>query len=382
MPAASARSSSVKVPLLDLTAQYQSIAPELEAALLGIARSGRYILGPEVEALEQELARYCGTAAAVGVSSGSDALLIALMALEVGPGDEVITTPYTFFATAGAISRMGARPVFADIDPATYNIDPARVASAITPRTKAIIAVHLYGQCADMTAILAAAGPIPVIEDAAQAIGAEHLGGRAGGFGWCGTLSFFPSKNLGTLGDGGMVVASDQNLAEKLRILRNHGSQPKYYHPMIGGNFRLDAIHAAVLRVKLPHLDDWTRQRQANAALYREIFARHGLLGQVTLPTEKESRHIYNQFVIRVEASRRDALRAYLTDHRVGSEIYYPLPLHLQPCFASLGLRPGTFPHSERAAQETIALPIYPELKPAGQEYVVERIAGFFAGKS
>jgi dTDP-4-amino-4,6-dideoxygalactose transaminase len=242
--------------------------------------------------------------------------------------------------------------------------------------------VHLYGQCADMTAILAAAGPIPVIEDAAQAIGAEHHGKRAGGFGWCGALSFFPSKNLGTLGDGGMVVASDQKLVEKLRILRNHGSQPKYYHPLIGGNFRLDAIHAAVLRVKLPHLDDWTRQRQANAALYREIFARHGLLGQVTLPLEKESRHIYNQFVIRVEASRRDALRTYLTEHRVGAEIYYPLPLHLQPCFASLGLQPGTFPHSERAARETIALPIYPELKSAEQEYVVECIADFFAGKS
>jgi dTDP-4-amino-4,6-dideoxygalactose transaminase len=370
----------MKIPLLDLSAQYQTIAPELEETLVGVARSGRYILGPEVEGLEQELAGYCGTAAAVGVSSGSDALLIALMALEVGPGDEVITTPYTFFATVGAISRLGARPVFADIDPGTFNLDSAQVAAVITPCTKAIIPVHLYGQCADMSTLLEVAGQIPFIEDAAQAIGAEHRGKRAGSFGLCGTLSFFPSKNLGAMGDGGMVVTNNEDLAKKLRILRNHGSQPKYYHQLIGGNFRLDAIHAAVLRVKLRHLDHWTQQRQANAALYRQLFDHHGLLGQITLPLEKENRHIYNQFVIRVPAPRRDALRTHLASQGIGTEIYYPLPLHLQPCFASLGLQPGAFPESERAAQETIALPIYPELKPADQEVVVESIADFFVG--
>jgi dTDP-4-amino-4,6-dideoxygalactose transaminase len=370
----------MNVPLLDLTQQYQSIAAELEEALLRVARSGRYILGPEVEALEQEIAAYCGTTHAVGVSSGSDALLAALMAIEIGPGDEVVTTPYSFFATVGAISRLGARPVFVDIDPDTYNIHPDQVGAAISARTRAIIPVHLFGQCADMTTLANCVGSTPIIEDAAQAIGAEHGGKRAGSFGLCGTFSFFPSKNLGTLGDGGMITTSDGTFADKLRVLRNHGSQPKYHHPILGGNFRLDAIHAAVLRVKLPHLDRWTRQRQTNAARYRQLFTDHQLLGQVELPVERPGRHIYNQFVIRVSGSRRDELRTFLAGQGVSTEVYYPLPLHLQTCLEPLGYRPGAFPGSERAARETLALPIYPELLPAQQEYVVERIQSFFDG--
>jgi dTDP-4-amino-4,6-dideoxygalactose transaminase len=370
----------MNVPLLDLKQQYQSIAAELEEALLRVARSGRYILGPEVEALEQEIAAYCGTTHAVGVSSGSDALLAALMGLEIGPGEEVVTTPYSFFATVGAISRLGARPVFVDIDPDTCNIDPDQVGAAISARTRAIIPVHLFGQCADMIALANCVGSTPIIEDAAQAIGAELGGKRAGSFGLCGTFSFFPSKNLGTLGDGGMITTNDDVFAEKLRMLRNHGSQPKYHHPVVGGNFRLDAIHAAVLRVKLPHLDRWTGQRQANAARYRQLFAEHQLLGQVDLPVERPGRHIYNQFVIRVRDSRRDELRIFLAGQGVSTEVYYPVPLHLQACLEPLGYRPGAFPESERAARETLALPIYPELLPAQQEYVVERIHSFFAG--
>ncbi len=368
----------MNVPLLDLLTQYQTIGAEIEAALLRVARSGRYILGPEVEALEQEIARYCGTTHAVGVSSGSDALLAALMALEVGPGHEVITTPYTFFATVGAISRLGARAVFVDIDPETYNIDPLQVKAAISARTRAIIPVHLYGQCVAMNALAAAAGDIPIIEDAAQAIGAEIDGRRAGSFGLCGTFSFFPSKNLGTLGDAGMLVTSDEAFAERLRMLRTHGSKVRYHHPLLGGNFRLDAIHAAVLRVKLAHLDGWTRQRQVNAARYRQFFADQRLLEQVGLPVERTDRHIYNQFVIRVDASRRDALKSFLSDQGVATEVYYPIPLHLQVCFASLGYQRGAFPESERAAQETLALPIYPELTAEQQEYVVACIRDFF----
>ncbi len=370
----------MNIPLLDLKAQYQTIAPELEAALLRVARSCHYILGPEVEALEREIASYCATTYAVGVSSGSDALLAALMALEIGPEDEVITTPYTFFATVGAISRLGARPVFADINPETYNIDPELVGAALTPRTRAIIPVHLYGQCADMTALAAISGGAAIIEDAAQAIGAELDGKRAGGFGLCGTFSFFPSKNLGTMGDGGMVTTNDSRFAEKLRILRNHGSKPKYYHSLVGGNFRLDAIHAAVLRVKLSHLDGWTAQRQANAARYRRLFADHQLLENITLPAEQCNRHIYNQFVIRVQGGHRDNLRSFLAGQGIATEVYYPMPLHLQTCFEYLGYKPGAFPESERAALETLALPIYPELLPTHQEFIVECIKSYFQG--
>ena len=370
----------MNIPLLDLRAQYQTIAAELEEALLRVARSGRYILGPEVEALEREIASYCGTSSAVGVSSGSDALLAALMALEVGPGDEVITTSYTFFATVGAISRLGARPVFVDIDPETYNIDPEHAGAALSTRTRAIIPVHLYGQCADMTALAELTGSIAVVEDAAQAIGAEHHGKRAGSFGLCGTFSFFPSKNLGTLGDGGMVVTNDAGFAETLRVLRNHGSQPKYCHPLIGGNFRLDAIHAAVLRVKLRHLDRWIGQRQANAARYRQLFVHHQLLEHVDLPVESPGRHTYNQFVIRVKGSRRDELKTFLAGHGVATEVYYPIPLHLQACLEPLGYKRGSLPESERAAVETLALPIYPELPPTQQEHVVDCIRSFFQG--
>ncbi len=368
----------MNVPLLDLQTQYQTIAAELETAMLRVARSCRYILGPEVEALEQEIARYCGTKYGVGVSSGSDALLIALMVLDIGPGDEVITTPYSFFATVGAISRVGARPVFVDVDPETYNMDAHQVRAVLSSKTRAIIPVHLYGQCAAMNDLITATDGIPIIEDAAQALGAEINGQRAGSFGLCGTFSFFPSKNLGTMGDAGMLVTQDETFAERLRMLRSHGSKVKYHHPLIGGNFRLDAMHAAILRAKLVHLDHWTSQRQANAARYRQFFANQRLLDYVVLPTERANRHIYNQFVIRVNASRRDMLKSFLADRGVATEIYYPIPLHLQVCFASLGYQQGAFPESERAAQETLALPIYPELTVAQQEYVVACIRDFF----
>lgn len=368
----------MNIPLLDLQTQYQTIASELEAAMLRVARSGRYILGPEVEDLEQEIARYCGTEYAVGVSSGSDALLVALMALDIGPGDEVLTTPYSFFATVGAISRVGARPVFVDIDPETYNIDVTQARAALSTKTRAIIPVHLFGQCAAMNDLVAVTDGIPIIEDAAQAIGAEINGQRAGSFGLCGTFSFFPSKNLGTLGDAGMVVTNDETFAERLRMLRNHGSQARYHHPLIGGNFRLDAIHAAILRTKLVHLDRWTSQRQANAKRYRQLFVNQDLLDYLDLPVEHADRHIYNQFVIRVNGSERDMLKAFLSDRGVTTAVYYPIPLHLQACFASLGHQPGAFPESERAAAQTLALPIYPELTAGQQEYVVATIGSFF----
>ncbi|HAA02635.1 MAG TPA: transcriptional regulator [Syntrophobacteraceae bacterium] len=368
----------MNIPLLDLQTQYQTIASELEAAMLRVARSGRYILGPEVEDLEQEIARYCGTEYAVGVSSGSDALLVALMALDIGPGDEVLTTPYSFFATVGAISRVGARPVFVDIDPETYNIDVTQARAALSTKTRAIIPVHLFGQCAAMNDLVAVTDGIPIIEDAAQAIGAEINGQRAGSFGLCGTFSFFPSKNLGTLGDAGMVVTNDETFAERLRMLRNHGSQARYHHPLIGGNFRLDAIHAAILRTKLVHLDRWTSQRQANAERYRQLFVNQDLLDYLDLPVEHADRHIYNQFVIRVNGSQRDMLKAFLSDRGVTTAVYYPIPLHLQACFASLGHQPGAFPESERAAAQTLALPIYPELTAGQQEYVVATIGSFF----
>ncbi len=371
----------MKVPLLDLGAQYEPIRQEILDAVEAVLQSQAYILGPAVEQFEARIAAYCQTRFAVGVSSGTDALLIALMALDVGPGDEVITTPYSFFATAGVIARVGARPVFVDIDPVTYNIDPNRIAAAITSKTKAILPVHLYGQCADMAPILEIAGRhhLAVVEDAAQAIGAEYQDGRrAGSMGTIGCFSFFPSKNLGGAGDGGIVVTRDAALAERLRILRVHGSQPKYYHKVVGGNFRLDTLQAAILNVKLGHLDDWTAKRQENAtrytvlleqqkidrvhppkAVYREMGVRHF--------------HIYNQFVVRV--SGRNDLREALQRHQIGTEIYYPVPFHLQECFRYLGYREGDFPESERAAQETLALPIYPELTPEMQREVVKYIA-------
>jgi dTDP-4-amino-4,6-dideoxygalactose transaminase len=397
---------AVSVPLLDLKAQYATIRDEVRAAVDEVLESQQCILGPAVTACEAALAPYCGATHAITVSSGSDALLLALMAEDIGPGDEVITTPFTFFATAGAIARVGARPVFADIDPVTYNIDPAQIEAKITKNTKAILPVHLYGQCADMDPIMAAADArgIPVIEDAAQAIGSEYKGRRAGSIGRYGCFSFFPSKNLGAAGDGGLVTTQDDALAERLRVLRVHGSKPKYYYHMIGGNFRFDSIQAAIVSVKLRHLDRWTAARQSNAARYRRLFAAAGIAGDglslgataglsgsadstvgqanrgthniVGLPHEVAgNRHIYNQFVIRVP--RRDALMAFLKERNIGVEVYYPLSLHEQNCFASLGHRTGDFPASEAAAKEVLALPIYPELSDAQAEWVVANIAEF-----
>jgi len=345
------------VPLLDLKAQYDSIRGEIREALDRVMDAQQFILGPEVEAFEQEIAEYCGCRHAIGVSSGTDALLVTLMALGVRAGDEVITPAYSFFATAGTIARLGAKPVFVDIDPATFNIDPALIASKITSKTKAILPVHLFGQMAEMDEIcrIAAKHKIPVIEDAAQAIGAERAGKRAGSVGDAGCLSFFPTKNLGAFGDAGMVTTNDPSLADRIRMLRVHGYRSRYVNELLGGNFRLDAMQAAVLRVKLRYLDRWTEARQRNAAEYRRLLPKG-----VILPSEKPGRHIYNQFVIR--HSRRDLLMESLKQDGIGCEVYYPLPSHLQPCFVDLGHKPGDFPESELASRESLALPIYPEL--------------------
>lgn len=367
----------IAVPLLDLKAQYRQIKDEVKAAVSAVMESQHFILGPEVSALEAEIAAYSSVGHAVGMSSGTDALLAALMAVEAGPGDEVITTPYTFFATAGVIARLGAKPVFVDIDPVTYNISPDALAAAITDRTRAIIPVHLYGRMADMDPIMKAAGAagIPVIEDAAQAIGsADHAGRRAGSVGDMGCFSFFPSKNLGGFGDGGMTTARSEGVANRLRILRVHGSNPKYYHQVVGGNFRLDALQAAVLRVKLRYLDSWTAARRRNAETYRTLFAQAGLDDRVVVPQD-EPGHIYNQFVIRVQ--ERDRLQVHLAQHNIGTEVYYPVPLHLQECFAYLGYPRGSLPNSEAAADQTLALPIYPELVEDQLEHVVTSVAEF-----
>lgn len=379
----------MKVPLLDLSAQLRSIEDELKAAVLEVIDSTCYISGPKVEQLEAEIAEYAGSPHAIGVSSGTDALLLALMALDVGPGDAVLTTPYSFFATAGVVARLNADIKLIDIDPESYNIDPQKLEQYLEScsneersKIKAIIPVHLYGQCADMDPILSLAEKysIPVIEDGAQAIGAKYPSKdgvkRAGSMGDVGCFSFFPSKNLGGIGDGGMVVAKDESLAEKMRLLRNHGAFPKYYHSMIGGNFRLDPVQAAVLLVKLPHLDTWHSQRQENAQLYDELLAQT----PVKLPSisYKREHHIYNQYIIRVP-ERRDELRAFLTEKNIGNEVYYPVPFHLQECFASLGYKKGDFPNSELAASSTVALPVYPELTNEMQHYVAETITSFFS---
>jgi dTDP-4-amino-4,6-dideoxygalactose transaminase len=368
-----------RVPLLDLKAQYATLRDEIRTAMDRVAESQYFILGPEVEALEAEIAAYSHCRFGIGVSSGTDALLVALMALDLQPGDEVITTPYTFFATAGCIARLGAKPVFVDIDPHSYNIDPAPIEAAVTARTRAILPVHLFGQGADMAPIMQVAERhgLTVIEDAAQAIGAEEDGQRAGSIGHLGCFSFFPSKNLGGFGDGGMVVTNDPALAEKLKLLRGHGAKPKYYHKVVGGNFRLDALQAAILRVKLKYLDEWTAGRQRNAARYRQLFQELGLDEVVGLPGERENvRHIYNQFVIR--CPQREGLMAHLKQHGIGHEIYYPVPMHLQECFADLDYHAGDFPESERAANETLAIPIYPELTEEMQRSVVNAIAQFY----
>ncbi|MBD0370351.1 MAG: DegT/DnrJ/EryC1/StrS family aminotransferase [Pyrinomonadaceae bacterium] len=409
---AKAEAKSQAVPLLDLKAQYAALREELREAIDRVAESQYFILGPEVEALEKEVAEYSQCEFGIGVSSGSDALLVTLMALGLKPGDEVITTPYTFFATAGAVSRLGGVPVFVDIDPLTYNIDPEAIEAAVTPATRAIIPVHLYGQMADMDPIMevAARHNLYVIEDAAQAIGSEYKGRRAGSIGHFGCFSFFPSKNLGGFGDGGMVTANDAKLADTVKLLRNHGYRPKYYNKVVGGNFRLDAIQAAVLRVKLKYLDSWTQSRQRNAARYRDLFNEAELvinpetvssksaegstvklgagderplkeISGVVLPTEAENvRHIYNQFVIR--SGRRDELMAFLKARKIGTEIYYPVPMHLQECFADLGHQAGEYPASECAANETLALPIYPELTDEMMATVVRAVADFYGGEA
>ncbi|PIE31850.1 transcriptional regulator [candidate division KSB3 bacterium] len=372
----------MNVPLLDLQAQYATIKHEIEPVVQQVLDSQRFILGPEVQAFEQEVADYSNTRFAIGVSSGTDALLLSLMAAEIGPGDQVITTPYTFFATGGSISRVGATPIFVDIDPKTYNLNPALIERAITPQTKAIIPVHLYGQCADMKPFLDVADKhgLIVIEDAAQAIGAEYGGmgdgkaHRAGSMGQFGCFSFFPSKNLGAFGDGGMVVTSDEALAQRVKHLRGHGGRDKYHNYIIGMNGRLDALQAAILRVKLPHLDEWSTARQRHAAYYNEAFQ---AIEQVQTPyTAPGNRHIYNQYVLRVP--RRDELQAHLSEHHIGNALYYPVPLHLQECYEPLGYQESDLPEAEKAAGETIALPVYPELPQEQQDYVIEVIEKFY----
>jgi dTDP-4-amino-4,6-dideoxygalactose transaminase len=368
----------MKVPLLDLQAQYRPLRAEILAAIERVCDSQRFIMGPEITALEDEMARMLGVRHAIAVSSGTDALLLALMALDVKAGDEVITPTYSFFATAGAVARLGARPVLVDIDEATFNVDPAQAIAAITPRTKAIIPVHLFGLSAEMDPLVDAAtrAGIPIVEDAAQAIGATYKSRPLGSLGAFGCFSFFPSKNLGAFGDAGLLTAMDDELAKRARLLRTHGMEPRYYHHLVGANFRMDALQAAILRVKAPHLDRWTEGRRANAARYRTLFRDAGLLEDVTLPSEAAGcRHIYNQFVIRV--ANRDGLRAHLDERGIGTEIYYPVPFHMQPCFADLGHRRGDFPKAERAAAGSLALPIYSELTAAQQEAVVGAIGEF-----
>jgi dTDP-4-amino-4,6-dideoxygalactose transaminase len=370
----------MKVPLLDLNAQYASIKADIDAAIADVMASQHFILGPKVERCETAIAKYSQCAYGVGVSSGSDALLACLMAENIGPGDEVITTPYTFFATVGAIARVGATPVFVDIDPDTYNIDVSQISKKVTRRTRAIIPVHLYGQMANMEPLMEISRErdLIVIEDAAQAIGAEDRGRRAGSIGHYGCLSFFPSKNLGAAGDGGMIVTNDGQRAERLRCLRAHGSKPKYHHKVIGGNFRLDAIQAAIVSAKLPYLDRWTEARQRNARRYDRLFAEFHV--PVGLPALVTDRHIFNQYVLRTP--QRDQLRTALQHAGVGTEVYYPVPMHVQECFAYLGSGPNSYPESERAALETLAIPIHPELTEPQAHYVVDCIRDFFAQSS
>jgi len=380
----------IKIPLLDLKAQYKTIRQEIRSAVDEVLESQYFILGPKVEELEQEIAAYSESPYAVGVSSGTDALLITLMALEVEPDDEIVTTPFTFFSTAGVISRLNATPKFVDIDPVTYNMDPQKIESALTRRTRALIPVHLFGQCADMDPILKTASShnIPVIEDAAQSIGAQYKRQRAGSMGTFGIFSFFPSKNLGGAGDGGMVVTHDASLYDKLKILRVHGSRPKYFHKIVGGNFRLDALQAAVLLAKFKHLDAWSEARRRNALYYDKLFGQTDLIKNEYIEPPKAAYkdsgdpnyHIYHQYTIR--ARSRDKLQAFLKEQGIGTAIYYPMPLHLQDCFKDLGYLKGDFPESEKAAESVFSLPIYPELTRSQQEYIVEHINTFYqAGK-
>ena len=389
----------MKVPLLDLKAQYKSIKQELDAAVLNVAESQYFILGPEVDKMEKDFCDYLGCKHAIGVSSGTDALLLALMAIDIQPGDEVIVPTYSFFATAGVVSRLNAIPMLTDIDPVTFNIDPEDVKKKITSKTKAIIPVHLYGQSADMESLMRIAKEknIFVIEDAAQAIGTEYKDGKCvGTIGDIGCFSFFPSKNLGGYGDGGLVTTNNDELAHMLRIKRVHGGEQKYYHKVIGGNFRIDALQSAVLRVKLPHLDKWSEKRRNNADYYNELFIKSGLAeetgkinfdgkNQVLLPravyknvSGLKNYHIYNQYIIRIQ--KRDELKKYLTENEIGNEIYYPVPFHMQECFTKLNHKTGDFPEAEKASLTSLALPVYPELTKEQQEYVVQKLKQFIQG--
>jgi dTDP-4-amino-4,6-dideoxygalactose transaminase/acetyltransferase-like isoleucine patch superfamily enzyme len=376
-PAPDKAAADEPIPLVDLKAQNGPLLPAIRAAFDKVAESNHFIMGEQVAAFEKEVAAYIGVPHAIGVSSGTDALLVALMALDVGPGDEVVTTPFSFFATAGCVSRTGAKPVFVDIDPATFNIDPARIEAAITPRTKAILPVHLFGQpCAKEVHEIAARRGLAVIEDAAQAIGAKTDKGPVGGLGKLGCFSFFPSKNLGAFGDAGLVTATDAGLAERVRVLRAHGGKPKYYHAEIGGNFRLDTVQAAILQVKLPHLDRWAAGRKENARRYTALFAEASLPAELLgTPREVEAGHVWNQYVIRTP--RRDALQAHLKKRGIGNEIYYPVPLHLQKCFSHLGYKEGSMPVAERACREVLAIPIFPELGEARLRRIVSEIVSF-----
>jgi dTDP-4-amino-4,6-dideoxygalactose transaminase len=372
-----------KIPMLDLKAQYKNLAGEIEVAVRKVLESQQLILGPEVKELEKEIAAYCNCEYGVGCASGSDALLLPLMAFGIGRGDEVITTPFTFFATVGSIVRLGATPVFVDIDPQTFNMNVAQLASVVTERTKAIIPVHLFGQCVEMDVVEGVAKQVGavVIEDAAQAIGSEYKGRRAGSLGDVGAFSFYPSKNLGGAGDAGMMTMNRAELAEDLRILRAHGARRKYYHDRVGVNSRLDSLQAAILRVKFRYLENWAEARRANAIRYEQLFSEKGLVFDelIILPVVREGQwHVYNQYVIR--ARKRDELRGYLADCGIGTEIYYPVPMHMQTCFGELGYKKGDFIEAERAAEEVLAIPIYPELSLDDQEYIVSAIAQFYKG--
>lgn len=385
MTNSSEATASLPVPLLDVGRDNEPLREEVLAALASVFDSGRFLHGPDVSALENEIAAYCQTTHAVGCASGSDALLLALMALDIGPGDEVILPSFTFFATASAVSRLGATIVFADIDPDSFNVEPAAIEAVVTPRTKAIIPVHLFGQCADMPAIceIAKRHDLFVIEDAAQAIGANHEGRAAGSWGDVGCLSFYPTKNLGGCGDGGMLTTNNADLAERLRLFAAHGMKPRYHHHVVGINSRLDSMQAALLRVKLQHLDRWTESRQQNAARYDKLLTEAGLTEQLVLPThDAGSRHVWNQYSIRVVNGGRDQLRNWLSEGQIGSEIYYPVPVHQQPCFASLGYAAGSLPESERAATEILNLPIFPGLADDEQQRVVERLSAFYSSRN
>lgn len=370
--------TTTPVPMLDVNRQNAPLMAEIEGAIAQIARTGSFVHGPACKAFEEAMAEYCGVEHAVGCASGSDALILALMALDIGPGDEVILPSFTFFATASSVWRLGARPVFADIVPETFNLDPADVRRKLTKKTRAIMPVHLFGQCVDMDGLRAVAGDLPIIEDAAQAIGAEYRGVRAGGLGAVGCLSFYPTKNLGGWGDGGLITTGDAEVAAKLRILRDHGQHPRYHHHLVGLNSRLDSIQAAVLHVKLARLDDWAAGRDQHARRYAAQFTRSGVDRQIGLPqVAPNCASVWNQFTVRVPGGRRDALQQFLSDRKIGCAVYYPIPLHLQKCFAALGYQPGSLPHSEQACGEVLSLPIYAEMTREEQDLVIGAIAQF-----